>query len=89
MLIGRKNELETLRAVLDSANLCEMKCTAAPFEITDDYDRRLRQKRETYREKTGTRNAIHLTMVSAGGVRRNANWNDIQSEVTLDDLFAF
>ncbi|MBQ6103759.1 MAG: ATP-binding protein [Kiritimatiellae bacterium] len=70
-------------------NLCEMKCTAAPFEITDDYDRRLRQKRETYREKTGTRNAIHLTMVSAGGVRRNANWNDIQSEVTLDDLFAF
>ena len=70
-------------------NLCEMKCTAAPFEITDDYDRRLRQKRETYREKTGTRNAIHLTMVSASGVRRNANWNDIQSEVTLDDLFAF
>ena len=51
------------------------------------YDARLRRKREVYVRETGTRNAIHLTMISANGVKRNANWNDIQSEVTLDDLF--
>ena len=68
-------------------NLCEMKYTVNPFEITDDYDRRLRAKRETFIQETGTPNAVHLTMISANGVKRNANWNDIQSEVTLDDLF--
>ena len=68
-------------------NLCEMKYTATPFEITDEYDQRLRTKRETFISETGTENAVHLTMVSANGVKRNANSNDIQSEVTLEDLF--
>jgi hypothetical protein len=27
------------------------------------------------------------SMVTANGVRHNAAWNDIQSEVTLEDLF--
>ena len=68
-------------------NLCEMKCTAEPFEITDAYDLRLRRKREAFVAETGTRNAILLTMVSASGLKPNANRHDIQSVVTLDDLF--
>ena len=68
-------------------NLCEMKCTAEPFEITDAYDLRLRRKREAFVAETGTRNAIHLTMVSASGLKPNANCHDIQSVVTLGDLF--
>ncbi len=67
-------------------NLCEMKYTAAPFTITDEYDRRLKIKREVYAEQTGTNSAIHLTMVSAHGLKNNANASDIQSVVTLDDL---
>lgn len=69
-------------------NLCEMKYTARPFAITDDYDRRLKAKREIYAEQTGTKDAIHLTMVSAHGLKANANASDVQSVVTLDDLFA-
>ncbi len=68
-------------------NLCEMKYTAAPYTITDDYDRRLKIKREVYIEQTGTKSAIHLTMVSAHGLKNNANVSDVQSVVTLDDLF--
>jgi len=68
-------------------NLCEMKCTAEPFEITDEYDTRLKARRETFLSETGTRNAVHLTLVSANGLKRNANAFDIQSVVTLDDLF--
>jgi len=68
-------------------NLCEMKCTAEPFEITDAYDARLRERRERYLSETKTKNAVHLTLVSASGVKRNANAFDIQSVVTLDDLF--
>ena len=68
-------------------NLCEMKYTAGPFTITDAYDRRLKIKREVYEEQTGTKHAIHLTMVSAHGLKSNANASDVQSIVTLDDLF--
>ena len=69
-------------------NLCEMKHTAAPFEITDAYRQRLMIKREVFLKETGTTASIHLTMVSAHGLKPNANADDIQSVVTLDDLFA-
>ena len=68
-------------------NLCEMKYTAEPFEISDDYDRRLKTKREVYLRETGTNDAVHLTLVSAHGAKHNANWRDLQSEIVLDDLF--
>jgi hypothetical protein len=64
-----------------------MKYTAGPFSITDEYDRRLKVKREVYAEQTGTKSAIHLTMVSAHGLKANANAFDVQSVITLDDLF--
>jgi hypothetical protein len=31
--------------------------------------------------------AVHHTMVSVNGIRKNASSNDIQSVVTLDDFF--
>lgn len=39
-------------------------------------------------EETNTRKAVHITMVTTYGVRHNEYFNDIQSQVTLDDLFA-
>lgn len=69
-------------------NLCEMKCTSEPFEISDAYDAKLRGRRETFLSETGTKNAVHLTMVSANGLKPNANAFDVQSVVTLDDLFS-
>jgi len=47
----------------------------------------LRQKEEQYVEEMKFNGSVFLTMVTSHGVRRNAYWNDIQSEVTLDDLF--
>lgn len=35
----------------------------------------------------GTKSAVHLTLIAANGVVKNANMFDIQSVVTLDDLF--
>ena len=57
------------------------------FAIDEKYDLQLQTRRETFIEETGTTNAVHLTMITVNGVRRNSYWNDIQSEVTLDDLF--
>ena len=48
---------------------------------------KLQTRRERYIEETGTRDAVHLTMITTNGIARNAHRSDIQSEVTLDDLF--
>ncbi len=67
-------------------NLCEIKYRKGEFAIDDKYDTLLQSRRETFIDETHTPNAVHLTMITVNGVRRNANWHDIQSEVTLDDL---
>ena len=46
-----------------------------------------RGRRETFLSETRTKNAVHLTLVSANGLKHNANAFDVQSVVTLDDLF--
>ena len=49
---------------------------------------RLRDRRAALVAETQTRKAAHLTLVTPYGVARNAYWNNIQSEVVADDLFA-
>ena len=69
-------------------NLCEMKFAREPYEVTRAYGDTLRHKAACFARETGTRKALHLTLVSPYGTRRNAYWGDVQSEVTADDLFA-
>jgi AAA+ ATPase superfamily predicted ATPase len=68
-------------------NLCEMKFANKEFVIDSKYDSVLRHKRATFREELKTQKAVHLTMISTYGVKRNAYWGNVQSEITMDDLF--
>ena len=68
-------------------NLCEMKFASAEYEIKDAEDRRVRVRKELFKEATGTRKAVHLTYVTTYGLKRNRHSGIIQSEVMLDDLF--
>ena len=68
-------------------NLCEMKFTGNEFTVDKKYDRELMNKRAVFQSVTETKKAVHLTMVTSSGLVRNAYSNNIQSEVTLDDLF--
>ena len=68
-------------------NLCEMKYTTKEFIITKSYDEHLRNKRGTFIEESGTKKSVHITMITTCGVKHNAYWNNIQSEVLLDELF--
>lgn len=68
-------------------NLCEMKYSVKPYDITPDYLQKLIERREAFREATNTNKALHLTMVTASGLKRNAQSGMIQSEIVLDDLF--
>ena len=39
------------------------------------------------KELSGTRKSLHVTYVTTYGLRRNSYAKNVQSEVTLDDLF--
>ena len=69
-------------------NICEMKFTQGRFSIDKATMQKLEDKAEVFRAVSKTSKAIHLTMVTANGLVRNAYANQIQSEITLDDLFA-
>lgn len=77
--------------VLDRAdgivNLCEMKYTIEPFSISSKYRTELAEKIAAYRRTFETKKAIHVTVVSANGLKENANADIVQSMVNLADLF--
>jgi AAA+ ATPase superfamily predicted ATPase len=68
-------------------NLCEMKYSENEFVIDKSQDKNLRNKKYAFKNETKTRKAVHITMITTYGIKRNEYWNNIQSEVTMDDLF--
>ncbi len=69
-------------------NLCEMKFSREPYELAEDEIERMQRRRSVFKSETGTRKAVHLTMVISPELKRNVYANEVQSTVTLDDLFA-
>lgn len=88
---GNKREGGQIDLVIDrrdqTINLCEMKFSMNPFEITPSYLEHIIYRRELFRQLTDTKKAIHLTFVTTYGLVKNAQYGMIQSEVTMDDLF--
>ena len=89
---GKKTEGAQIDLVIDrrdqTINLCEMKFSMNPFEITPSYLEHIIHRRELFRQATGTKKALHLTFITTYGVVKNAQYGMIQSEVTMDNLFA-
>lgn len=69
-------------------NLFEIKFSINKFSITKEYDAALRQKIQVFRETTGTKKAIFLTMITTHGLKDNEyRTSAIQNELTMDALF--
>ncbi len=68
-------------------DMCEMKYSKGKYTLTSSYCDELTQKQNVLRNTTNTSKAIHTVMVTTDGVTRNAEWGEIQAEVTLDDMF--
>jgi hypothetical protein len=71
-----------------TVNLCEMKYAVREFTIDKSYADELVNKREVFREETQTRKDVHMTMITTFGIKQNVHSHLIQSEITIDDLFA-
>lgn len=68
-------------------NLCEMKYRQEPFSVTKKYYEEMSNRRELFRKATKSTKALHLTIVTPFGIKDNAQAKEIQSIVTLDDLY--
>jgi len=71
----------------DTINLCECKYSNKPYALTEHDVEALERKKEVFLLEAKKRKSIHLTMITANGLTHNANRNEIQAEITLDDLF--
>ena len=68
-------------------DICEMKFTDGEYEIDAEESRRLSNRVETFRRQTKTRKGVRLVLVASAGLRHNKYSGDVQSVITLDDLF--
>lgn len=68
-------------------NLCEMKYSDQAFLIDSAYENQLKNKIEVFRTESKTKKAIHLTMVTSGGLTRNVHSGLVLHELTGADLF--
>lgn len=69
-------------------DLCEMKHSDYVFTIDKDYANDLQNKLDAYQKLSKDKRPPHLVMVTTNGVTRNSNYNLVQNEVTMEDLFA-
>ena len=68
-------------------NLCEMKFSREEYAITKEEHGKLQNRIAAFERIAGKNKSVHLTMVTTCGLAHNTYWNDVQSEVVLDDLF--
>ena len=68
-------------------NLCEIKFYSAPFAIDKQYDAVLRERVQQLIEKVPRTKTVHLTFIATFGLKANEYSGQVQSVVTLDDLF--
>ena len=78
MLIDRSDNI---------VNLCEMKYYRMPFVIDSAYDKELRERVQTLTNAISQRKTVHLTLIAIYGLKQNEYSSQVQSVVTLDDLF--
>ena len=68
-------------------NLCEMKFSTGQYAITKAYSAQMQARKELFRTLSKTKKALHLTLITTYGLQPNLYAGEIQSEVTLADLF--
>ncbi|PCI36680.1 MAG: AAA family ATPase, partial [Thiotrichales bacterium] len=68
--------------------ICEIKYSDKPFVINTSYADNLKQKVKIYKEQTRTKNHLHISFISASGIKENKHSLElVDGIVTLDDLF--
>ncbi|MCO6479214.1 MAG: hypothetical protein J5I94_21445 [Phaeodactylibacter sp.] len=78
LLIDRKDQV---------INICEMKFSISSFVIDKKYSEKLRSKLGAFRQATGTKKALFLTMITTYGLAQNKYSGLVQNSLEMDVLF--
>lgn len=78
LLIVRKDQI---------INLCEIKYAEAEYIVNAAFNRDQNRKISDFKNKTGTKYAIHSTLITTYGAQANAYAGELQAIITAEDLF--
>ena len=79
LLIVRKDQI---------INLCEMKYSESDYVVDAAFDRAQRRRISDLQKKTGTKYAIHSTLITTYEVEENPYTGNIHAIITAEDLFS-
>lgn len=68
-------------------NLVEVKFSTSPYQITKQYDQKLQVKLSSFQTQSKTSKTIWITMITTFGLKSNEYAGNVQSILTLEDLF--
>lgn len=68
-------------------NICEIKYSESGFVVDSDFSRSMKRKMDDFRRKTGTRYALHATLITTYPIEKNAYSGELQAVITAEDLF--
>lgn len=71
----------------DVINLCEMKCTDKEFEISAKYKEELQNKVSTFIEEVQPKKAVHITLITSNGFKKNEHSEIVQNIISPEKLF--
>ncbi len=78
LLIARKDQV---------INLCEMKYCNSEYRMSAEDDRKMKNRIDVFTACTKTKYAIYPTLITTYGVVENSYSGNLQSVITLNDLF--
>jgi len=69
-------------------NICEIKFSETKFTITKAYAEKLKNKLMVFKEETGTKKTLFLTMITTYGIKENQHYiHNVKNSVTIAALF--
>ena len=71
----------------DVINLCEIKFCKTKYKLTEEEFHRLENRRLTFIEQTKTQKSVVLTMITTNGILQGNFADEIQYQITLNQLF--
>ena len=69
-------------------NLCEIKYSNDPYEITAEEYKNLQRRAAVFQEETGTKKSIHITLITGNGLMQNKYSGIAMNVIRGEDLFA-
>lgn len=68
-------------------NVCEMKYSEGGYTVDAAFDRAQKRRIEDFRKKTGTKYALHSTLITTYPIEETPYSGELQSVIVADDLF--